>query len=765
MEEFLVALLSNADDPSKQENIYFELQKLAQAPEFLTCLINIASNQTYSINIKGRSLILLRDRISYLSSDGIFNEDIFNFIKNQILPLIHQKLMNIFFEPCPAMVSQLAALCCLIHSRFHLLVFEDMNMILGKILENDQIFENAFLIIEEFIGNQNTTIHPNVTHFLYKFLEIPNLIRRTIKILNYFDDFSQVDNLFANSSKLPNDALVELCFYAFSAIRENSVTEGDRLSFMTNFAVNLLIHSEQLEESDILNLLVLIKSNLIENIGFNRDLLMFCIYKSGVDEDINYHGISRISLKLIKKYVSNFEKEQINELMAIIDSLIKCNDEISMKIILRIFSQIYSLFPDCTFMFELCMNTLTSGTLFYDSLRLLDKILKKNYDQKAFQLNLIVPNLITYFNNFRNGISDNDRRNVVTILVKILSKTEKIELYPIFFMLQQIYLESKTIYELYDASYLLATFVQHVQFFDLDENFVNFIFHIIKNFNKNNIPSTLHILSETLSKCNDKNFSFQIIQNVWPIAVEILRSEDVNDQISIESTSDQIITENYIIDFSYAVKFLCDSINFFNSMNSPEICSFVKQNILDLLEVIGNFAMPQNCIAMKRNAWLLLHFISTLSKDEDIKGKLIIVLKTIFIFTSQFMETSHRKECLEILISMSVTLFHLITSSQNTFNVDIEFINHLFNVLFSAFDYQTDEKCRLLQEITICILLILFIRKDTIEIAVSMLSPERMQRLLLAYGTIPDSQFKEMFATSLRLLFECDKSCSKDCNE
>lgn len=596
MEDRILFLLSQISMKASDLSIYQELSELIKNPEIIVLLINFIARQELDYNIRFISLIMLNNAISQCFNS--ISQDSYIQLK-QISEILKEHLLFIFYSQSPT-CNLIPHLIFLFHSISRLLelfyasakipdlpspeIFVDITPIVVEIIQNESIRRNAFNIAIEFLVDasqyhKKSPIRMDFCKYIHPFLSIPDYLCDSIKILTLMNDFSMIPTLLENVEQIQNsDGIIQFIRYlqAFSdSVFDVSLDKLALFLSLFNSIVILLVQFIQMNNEYEIIILesIIFFSKLFENImkciGVTPELntlcstilqfifpnlpvLLFSLFsKVGIDETLEFFGISRESIRVLKLISNFFPKELFTCLFEQITSLLSSfpNPTISPILILSsIRSYSHILFSICTnsegvdkfsylqFAFDNSVKLIQTPQYCVDSATLLKKALKTlSYLQseskdlnESFDLDSIANHAFLVILQAYSAYDYEIQKQLVPILSSILDYVD-IHIECFIEHLVQFVFQSKSINDYFLSSQLLIYFIVKSMIIDpnneqLTQLITNLIQFVLKEMLGGSVAFSISIgiLDVLIQKF--PQFTHSILSVVWPKLTEILDS-------------------------------------------------------------------------------------------------------------------------------------------------------------------------------------------------------------------------------------------------
>lgn len=703
MENPVVQLLSRAFNVPQDDSFYSDIKDFIENPDSIFELINIAESQDIPFNIQVLSIILIK-QIIYINFPS-FNEQNYLFLL-QVSEQIERKLTQIFYSPKNKLilVSQFALLCCFLMHRLNFFYsigtsefeIQDLQLpsfylniteILIEIIQNEELFQNSFTIALEFLlyceeNRIENFIDMEFCRFIYPFLFESTFSSNSIQILNLMKDYSIIPTIFENINQIEQKEsflqfikllnsfylsiinspeladsdgfrLFDLSFeFLLKCINENDEDEMNSVSFeAVTFFYNLMSSFSK-------NLFVLFDSRL-------NELVQILFEKVGIDQNIEFFGISRIALKTIQiiSIIFPFE-ETLDIIFPKIESILSNpseSDRFEILCSLRTFSKILSiknrklifyspLLEIIKLAIESSMHFIQfiefasdSASLFTRSLKIIFliqnfqniqqlqgiqqiQILPNFQEFQEFDINLLVieglKQLIQAYSVYELEI----KKKLANSIFSLLNFCQ-IPLHIFLTDIIQIFVNSTSPHEYSQNSYFLGKFIEKSVYLneevDLESEFQELIQFVMNSMSDDSnlfFLSSIHIIGSSIVKCPE--LTPFIVSSLCPKIIEFLTSFESSDFYQYE----KMMNYENVSTFSWIIQFLI------NINKASFIMNYDSIQLFDpILPQISLFLDPLLPKSVNRATWMLLNSLvdTTLKSlhkeqiDEEQSGGLL----------------------------------------------------------------------------------------------------------------------------------------------
>ena len=753
-------ILDKASNPESQKEIFTKLNEFSNNINFSLTLLDILSNQNNDLIHKYYCIILLK-------------YSILNPIYENILPSIVSQIQNsltyIFYLKHSLLVSQFSALIFTIYEKFNINIYKNLTDILIDLIQNEDLHENAFIIINELLQtdiNSVELIDRSFLEYIHKFVLDQNYSKIVIDLLSNYHDFAPIPFVLENQDKLTIEAQIHFCCFigqyfnvqdfnneVHDSINENNVHQ------MVQFVLKCISNNDN--EYLVINAIRIYADYMNKFTNYNNIFVEIIVNKAGVDNTIEYFGISSTSIWAIKKMLELYPTEMTSIIFPKVDEFLKSNNMFYIRSAIRIMIPLVKFCnkEKIAKIFEISCECLNNPTLLIDSTFLIQK-LSVHFNQIAsfaFEKLLQIYVLLFGNNEITQSVSAYDNESIRQILSKIISKIVKnqtnIEMHPYVDLLLDI-LTSIDISFKYNLSKYLDTAIILGSILDIsrgfsqennsDIEFINSAYSLaMKNLDRKEIaPSSFHILSNLIIKSNSNEMSSQILSSTWSFIQNEFNQYSLN---NIDNGDEGNSYDNSII---------------FWIFNLFQAC--LPQNLLsiDMITYIISFLYialnPNESTNMKTAGW---NFLNTLRKwmlifgpNEKIINEINILIKTII---SQYLHnvaisSNSRKEGLVILSMISVVVLNIANQTPNLY---IEEANNIICVLLMSFSYYFDPENPYFKNITCSLMFFVCLSNNLSEI-ISLINEDIMSKLLISQESFKDSpEIMSLFTKGLSKLF------------
>ncbi|KAK8858302.1 hypothetical protein M9Y10_013404 [Tritrichomonas musculus] len=849
MDESTYQLILRASSTSDQDQIYSELQNLIENQNSIFELINILETQNTNINIQFICLILIRQIISNIFTNSSQSNYLFLL---KVSEEIQQKLTRIFYSPPEAsvLIPQFASLCCnlkyCLDSFYSFLktalqnenlqlpnFYSNIQSILTEIIQDEQIYQNSFKIALEFLSYSNekkveSILNNDFCQFIYPFLFDSKSSSEAIQILNLMHDYSVVPVLLENIEKIDqNDTIVQFIkllnsFYSSIFSNEELFLNGLRsFNFVYEFLLKLINESEDENvcfESILffLNLFIsIVRSMNSFSLNLNQIILthlndfILCLFeKVGIDKNIEFYGISTISLKTILLISIIFPQETFSIIFSKFESTFSNAlnfDSFHVQCSLRIFTKILSkknnflmnsssLFDVLKFAFNASMNFIPFSELAVDSSYLFSKSLKIIVIiQNIRRVQEIDVNSIgcSGFERILHAYSifDFEIKKKLSKVIWSLILIVPIPLQLFFKKIIEVFIDSKSVHEYLTNSFVLGTFIEKSFIFkpnendefenDLKSDFLSLINFVINSMMNNNFffVSSIHILGATIAKCPET--APLIIHSIWPRIIEYLTAFNSNDCIVFYQFEKKLNYES-ISSFSWIMHFLID-LNKSSFSFKNELFQYIEPIIIQLPSFL-NPSLPKVVI---RSVWMYInslldtaikcikngdqsHSINQLKLFNELSKivKNSVLLNYTDFFNTQNCDDNDESDfVISILGVISGSIF-LILNNSNFLN-DFSFfseaseIQTIISLLLHAFDENTHNNSAL-ESVTCCICIVLIQYQGVADQIREIINVDVMEKIIQSFSLMNDNVLKESIAAGIRALLTSNSECDEN---